>query len=375
MILTDIKLINFRNYDNVKIKLSKGINIIYGDNAQGKTNLLESIYVLALTKSHRTYIDNNLIKINCSKSKIEGTILKNNIRTKLSVEMTNNTKLLNVDLNKESKISNYISNLNIIFFYPEDLEIIKGNPIIRRKYLNTQLSQLQPNYMILINDFNKLIKIKNKFLKNRQALSDVDKQYYVTLNNHIINKAVSIYLLRKKYIDKINSYAEKIFFDLTRIDNFNIKYKPLIDVQYDRNLIIENLKQEMINKQNDEFRLKKSLVGPHLDDLEFYIGSKNLKLYGSQGQQRMAVLAMKLSEIEIFKEYKNSYPILLLDDVFSELDNKKKNHLLKYINNNIQSIITTTDLKNINKKILDNSKIFKISNGNIIKEVEKNERK
>lgn len=375
MILTDIKLINFRNYDNVKIKLSKGINIIYGDNAQGKTNLLESIYVLALTKSHRTYIDNNLIKINCSKSKIEGTILKNNIRTKLSVEMTNNTKLLNVDLNKESKISNYISNLNIIFFYPEDLEIIKGNPIIRRKYLNTQLSQLQPNYMILINDFNKLIKIKNKFLKNRQSLSDVDKQYYVTLNNHIINKAVSIYLLRKKYIDKINSYAEKIFFDLTRINNFNIKYKPLINVQYDRNLIIENLKQEMINKQNDEFRLKKSLVGPHLDDLEFYIGSKNLKLYGSQGQQRMAVLAMKLSEIEIFKEYKNSYPILLLDDVFSELDNKKKNHLLKYINNNIQSIITTTDLKNINKKILDNSKIFKISNGNIIKEVEKNERK
>ena len=375
MILTDIKLINFRNYDNVKIKLSKGINIIYGDNAQGKTNLLESIYVLALTKSHRTYIDNNLIKINCSKSKIEGTILKNNIRTKLSVEMTNNTKLLNVDLNKESKISNYISNLNIIFFYPEDLEIIKGNPIIRRKYLNTQLSQLQPNYMILINDFNKLIKIKNKFLKNRQSLSDVDKQYYVTLNNHIINKAVSIYLLRKKYIDKINSYAEKIFFDLTRINNFNIKYKPLINVQYDRNLIIENLKQEMINKQNDEFRLKKSLVGPHLDDLEFYIGSKNLKLYGSQGQQRMAVLAMKLSEIEIFKEYKNSYPILLLDDVFSELYNKKKNHLLKYINNNIQSIITTTDLKNINKKILDNSKIFKISNGNIIKEVEKNERK
>ena len=132
-------------------------------------------------------------------------------------------------------------------------------------------------------------------------------------------------------------------------------------------------KHQLLKKQEDEFRLKKALVGPHLDDFEFYIGDKNMKSFASQGQQRMAVLSMKLSEVEIFKEYKESYPILLLDDVFSELDNKKKNHLLKYINNNIQSIITTTDLKNINKKILSNAKLFKVENGNIIKEVEKHE--
>lgn len=375
MILTELKINNFRNYNNAKIKLSNGINIIYGDNGQGKTNLLESIYVLALTKSHRTYIDNNLIRMNCLKSKLEGTLLKNEIKTKLCIELIENNKNLYIDLNKETKVQDYISNMNIIFFYPEDLELVKGNPIIRRKYINTQLCQLLSNYMVLLNDYNKLIKIKNKFLKTKQYLSESDKQYYKILNDHIVNKAVSIYLFRNKYIDKINNYSEEIYFNLTGIKGFNIKYKPLINVTNSKNDIIETMKNELSKKENDEFRLKKSLVGPHLDDFDFYIEEKNLKLYGSQGQQRMAVLALKLSEVEIFKEYKNSYPILLLDDVFSELDNKKKNLLLKYINNNIQSIITTTDLKNINKKTLDNSKLFKISNGNIIKEVEKNERK
>lgn len=375
MILTELKINNFRNYNNAKIKLSNGINIIYGDNGQGKTNLLESIYVLALTKSHRTYIDNNLIRMNCLKSKVEGTLLKNEIKTKLCIELIENNKNLYIDLNKETKVQDYISNMNIIFFYPEDLELVKGNPIIRRKYINTQLCQLLSNYMVLLNDYNKLIKIKNKFLKTKQYLSESDKQYYKILNDHIVNKAVSIYLFRNKYIDKINNYSEEIYFNLTGIKGFNIKYKPLINVTNSKNDIIETMKNELSKKENDEFRLKKSLVGPHLDDFDFYIEEKNLKLYGSQGQQRMAVLALKLSEVEIFKEYKNSYPILLLDDVFSELDNKKKNLLLKYINNNIQSIITTTDLKNINKKTLDNSKLFKISNGNIIKEVEKNERK
>ncbi len=373
MILTEIKLVNFRNYSNVKIKLSEGINIIYGENAQGKTNILESIYVLALTKSHRTYIDNSLIKIGSNKSKISGILLKNNIKTKLCVEITQNNKILNIDSNIEPKVSNYISNLNIIFFYPEDLELVKGNPVVRRKYINTQLSQLQSNYMIILNDYNRLIKMKNKFLKTKQLYYEEDKQYYSILNEHIINKAVSIYLLRKKYIDKINEYAHDVFFNLTGISDFYIKYKPIIKINNDKNLIIEELKKQFELKQNEEFRLKKSIVGPHLDEFEFYVKNKNLKSFGSQGQQRMAVLSMKLSEVEIFKEYKNSYPILLLDDVFSELDNKKKNHLLKYIDNNMQTIITTTDLKNINKKMLKNSKRFKISDGNIIKEVEEHE--
>ena len=226
--------------------------------------------------------------------------------------------------------------------------------------------------MIILNDYNKLIKIKNKFLKNKNLLNDSDKQYFKILNEHIVNRAVSIYLLRKKYIDKINSNAEDIYYKLTGIKKFYVKYKPSIDISNDRNEIIRNLKRKLEEKEKDEFRLKKSLIGPHLDDYEFFIDEKNLKSYGSQGQQRIAVLSMKLSEVEIFKYYKNTFPILLLDDVFSELDNKKRNLLLKYINNNIQSIITTTDLRNINKKVLLNSKIFKIMNGTIIKEVEKN---
>ncbi|MCM1370447.1 MAG: DNA replication/repair protein RecF [Clostridium sp.] len=369
MILKNINLINFRNYKSAKVNLNSGINIFYGDNAQGKTNLLESVYVLALTKSHKSYIDNNLVFKGKDKATITGTIIKNNLKTKLEVSLKNKEKILKIDNNIESKINKYVSNLNIIFFYPEDLELIKGNPVLRRKYLNTELSQLQTNYMIILNDYNKLIKIKNLFLKTKKLDNKINYDYFEILNNHIIKKAIPIYILRNKYINKINFYVEKIFFDLTGLHNFEIKYKTGLEIEFNNNNLFNKLKERLENNIENEVRLKKCLVGPHLDDIEFYLDGVNLKFHGSQGQQRIAVLAMKLAEVEIFKQYSSSSPILLLDDVFSELDNKKKNKLIKYIDGEMQSIITTTDLKNINKKLLINSKIFKVINGNIEEEV------
>ena len=370
MIIKKIELKNFRNYEHLLLKFYKGINIIYGSNAQGKTNLLESIYFLGLTKSHRVFIDDNLIMDKKDNLFVEGIINDGGLDKKLSISLLkNNKKILKIDSNNIKNVSKYISNLNIIIFYPDDLEIIKSTPQIRRKYLNLELSQLYSNYYIVINEYNKLLKIRNNLLKKLNKNIRIDKNYLNILNNYLADKALLIYKFRYKFISKINETSADIYKNIMNIDNFKIKYKTNIDEYLD--IFDEKFKEkyiELLNKNIDlDIKLCSTNFGPHKDDFEFYLNDNNLKLYGSQGQQRIAVLTLKLAEIEIFKKYKNNTPILLLDDVFSELDDKKKNNLLKYIVKDIQTIITTTDLNKLNKKLLKKSKIFKIDNGNVEK--------
>lgn len=361
MFIKSIYLNKFRNYDQLKIDFKNGINIIVGENGQGKTNLLESIYVLGLTKSHRSFIDNNLVKEGESKSIIQGIIEKENISTKYEIEIGNN-KVLKIDNDKIKTITDYISNINIIIFYPDDLEIIKGSPNLRRRYVNMEISQLYSSYMTILNDYNKLLKMRNDYLKNNY----IDDNYLNIITNYLIEKATQIIIMRKKFIDRLNEIVPKIYEDISELSNFSIKYKCCIKLEdYNEKNIVEKLKNMSEELRNAEFKYKTTLFGPHKDDIEFYLKNYNLKLYGSQGQQRMAILALKLAEIEIFKKYKNTLPILLLDDVFSELDDKKKNNLLNYINENIQTIITTTDINNINNNIVEKSNIIEIFNGNL----------
>lgn len=371
MILKDITITNFRNYKNISIDFSPKINIIYGNNAQGKTNLLESIYVLGITKSHRSLIDNSLIMNGEKTSKIKGNIEIDNICTKLEINIEQKKKLLKIDNNEIKKVSDYISKMNIIIFYPEDLELIKGAPSIRRRYINLELAQLYNNYLLVLNEYNKLLKIRNEYLKKIQKKILVDMSYFNILTNYLIEKSVIIYRMRKKFVDKINLECGKIYKDITGIENFYIKYKTSIEFEnFDKEYLKEKIEEKVLSIYPIEIRLGTTLFGPHRDDFEFYNGEFNLRNYGSQGQQRVAILSLKLSEISIFKNHKNTEPLLLLDDVFSELDDIKKNNLLKYINKNIQTIITTTDLKNIDKSILDQSKIINIENGFIVNKKE-----
>lgn len=363
MFLKSLVVKNFRNYKDISIELDKNINIIYGHNAQGKTNLLESIYFLALSKSHRSFIDNCLIKKGEDISKIDGVLDNNGINKTFRVVLSSSSKKLFIDNFNIKKVSDYISNINVIIFIPDDLDFIKGSPVIRRRFLNVEIGQLYNKYIVILNDYNKLVKMKNNYLKEN---SYYDSNYLISINELLIKNSVLIYIMRKKFIDKINHYARKIFLDLSGLDGFNIKYKTAIDLSSDENIIYKNL--EIFSKLNydKEIKYKKNLLGPNSDDLEFYIDDMDLKKYGSQGQQRLAVLAIKLSEIEIFKSYLGTSPILLLDDVFSELDNLKKNNLLKYVDSNIQTIITTTDFEDIDESIITKAKLFKIENGNII---------
>lgn len=367
MILEKIELRNFRNYSKATINLSDNINILYGKNAQGKTNILEAIYVLGFTKTHNSILDTNLIKNGEKYCSIKGTLKNKNIKNELEVSYYENIKKIKIDNNQIKKVSDYISKLNVISFYPEDLDIVKGSPIVRRNFLNLELSQLYGSYYKVLSDYNKLLKIRNEYLKKLSSNIDIDNNYFDIITEYLIEKSIFIYKMRYKFIEKLNNNVNKIFKRLTNIENFNIKYVTNYEVM-DDNLFKEKMKELYKKSLQKEIKNGSTLIGPHRDDLEFYINDDNIKSLGSQGQKRMALLSLKLAEIEIFKKYAKTNPILLLDDVFSELDITKRNKLLTYINKNIQTIITTTDLKNLSEKLINNGKIFYIKEGNIVKE-------
>ncbi len=370
MYLSNIKLHNFRNYEKLALDFTPGINIIYGNNAQGKTNLLESIYYLSVTKSHHSFLDNNLIKNGEGSLFVEGIIRDNDLTNKYSIELVNHKKLLKINDDKINKISDYISNINTIFFYPDDLNLIKGNPEVRRRYLNIQLSQLSSIYFKNISDYNKLLKIRNDYLKKYVDRIDFDENYFDIITDHLIDKSIYIYKMRKKYISKINQYSKLISKKIYNNDNYEVVYKTNFDhLDFNEVDIKSKIKEEYRKNLYKDKKYKITLLGPQKDDFEFIYDDKNLKLYGSQGQQRLGVLVFKLSEINIFNDFKQTKPILLLDDVFSELDNNKKNSLLNYINNEIQTIITTTDLSNLDENLINTSNLIKI-NGGKIEEVE-----
>lgn len=372
MILRKVKLINFRNYKKLSLNLDKKINIFIGDNAQGKTNILESIYFLALTKSYRT-VDQNLIRKEAVAAKVNGEIKDKSIYRSMSVEISKDSKVVRINNNEVKKISDYITNLNVILISPEDISIIQGTPAERRNFLNIELSQLSRNYIKKYNEFNKLLKIRNNYLKMLYKSSNPDRRYLDSVTDNLIEREVDIYKERKMFIDKINERITQIFENITGKKNFKVKYETNVEFsEFTDKCISDTLKERYNRNYMKEVENGMTLYGPHRDDLSFTLDNDDIKLYGSQGQQKVATIALKLSEIDIFKEVKDSYPIILLDDIFSELDTKSRNKLIGYINRDIQVVITSNDTKGLNKKFLDIAKISKVVNGNVIEKVGKN---
>lgn len=370
MIIKSLEIHNFRNYQTLNLKLNDKLNIIYGPNGQGKTNLLESIYVLSFTTSHRTFTADNLIKSLEDQAIIKGKIIKD-ISYNLEIDLTKSKKIVKIDNNVVPKLADYISKMNVIIFSSEDLALIKGSPSERRKYFNLELSQLSTNYYQALNDYNKLLKIRNEYLKDLSQNIKVDMNYFNILTDYLITKSIFIYRMRHEFIERINKICKTIYKEIANLNNFSIKYHPAIVLEDFKEETIKNvLSSTFKNNLEKEIKQKSTLYGPHRDDFSFNIETNNLREFGSQGQQKLAVIALKLSEIEILKDYKKTNPIILLDDVFSDLDNLKQNNLLKYIDKNMQVIITTTNLDSIDKKLLSKAKLIHIENGQI-KEVTK----
>lgn len=360
MYIEKLNIKNFRNIEELELNLNKNINIFIGNNAQGKTSILESIYVLGLTKTFRSIEELDLIKKDKEISKINGIIKDGRTTKKLDILFSKNGKKLKINGNEEKKTINYISNLNVIMFNPEDLDIIKKSPLIRRNLINIELCQLFSNYMKVLNEYNKILKIRNEYF--RKNYEKIDKNYLDIITEKLIDRELIIMEYREKYIENINKDISYIYKRIMKQGNLVVKYEKSINLTTKEDLI-KFYQDNYLNEINK----KVTLYGPHKDDLGFFLDGDDLKRYGSQGQQRIAILSFKLAEINLFKEVKNSYPIILLDDIFSELDINKRNNLLSFIKSNVQFIITTTDIKNISDKLLEKANVYKIKQGKILK--------
>lgn len=364
MIIKNIKLKNFRNYENLDFVLNNRLNIIIGNNAQGKTNILESIYFLSLTKSFFAVNDKVVIKKNCLYARIDGVITSNNGCNNLSILVNNYGKYLKIGNKEIKKSSDYLGYLKVILFSPDNIRLLKEGPSIRRRFLNIEISQLSKRYILILNQFNDLLKQRNEYLKNiRNSL--VDKDYMLILNQKFAELAYQIYNFRNDFIVEINKRIKDIYKSIINIDNIEIKYITDIKLN-DKETMINEIIDRLDRNYDKEILYGSTLIGPQRDDFCILLNGNDISSYGSQGQMRIAILSVKLSEIDIIFNKFGEYPVILLDDIFSELDVDKRNKLIKYLNCDKQVIITTTDIENINEELVNNAKLFKIDNGKVI---------
>ena len=358
MYIKKIKLENFRNYDSLEVEFNKNFNLIYGNNAQGKTNILEAIYIAALGRSFQTTKDQELIKIGKEKAKITIEYEKKDRPGKIDIEISDKKTFFINDI-KQKRISEIIGKINLVLFYPDNIDIIKGAPQDRRRFLDIMISQLKPNYLHLLNRYNKTLNQRNIYLKqikfdnNNLNMLDVWDESLAELS-------FQIYKYRNDYIEKIKNIIPEIHNNITNCG----KDEEIIKINYITSAKTkEDFLKGIINNRNIDIKRGFTSVGIHRDDFEVFINDKKINIYGSQGQARTAVLSLKLAELNIINEEIGEEPILLLDDFMSELDENRRTNLSKVIKDN-QVFITCTDKFKIEKKeksyyYIENAKLEK----------------
>ena len=359
MKIKSLKLVNFRNYGRVELNFQDNLNIIYGNNGSGKTNLVEAIYVLSITKSFRNNNDKNLIKKGELSTNIEGVVI-NNTENIYQVILNKEGKKVKIDKNIISKFSDYIANIKIVLLQPDEHTIFKDSPQVRRKLLNIEISQLEKNYILYLNNYNKLLKQRNFYLKELSINNNTNRDYLNILTKKLVEYGLKINEYRFNFIEKINEYISDCYQSIFEFGELKIKY---ISDFNSKN--VDELLEIYQKNYNKEIILGNTSIGVHHDDIVFLLDNHNIAEWGSNGQQKNAIFAFKLAEIKIILAKTGNYPILILDDLFSALDNKKIKNIVKLLNNDIQTFITTTDLEKIDKSLLKNAKLFNVENGNI----------
>lgn len=353
MKITKLELNNFRNYKKKIFDNFSNLNIIIGKNGIGKTSIIEAIYLGSLAKSFKTNNEHLIIKNDSDYFRIKIYYFDYGPKKNLEVFYDKDGKKTKINSKIQRKLSEFISQYRVIMLSPDELKLIKSSPNTRRNYLNIQISQLNKEYLYFLNNYNTLIKNKNDYLKKLMFNSNLDTRYLDILDEKIVEEGLKIYSYRKKYIDMINDYINDIFKKYQENNKIEIKYVSDYEIN-DKQKLLEVLRKN----RKKEINIGMTSFGVHRDDYEFLQNGNNAKEYSSQGLQKLIVLAMKLSEVQIFVKKYEIYPILLLDDLFSELDEKNRNNIFKSLDKEIQIFITTTDLKNINKRIIERAKIF-----------------
>lgn len=359
MFIKKIILFNYRNYKNLNLSFEKNINIFIGDNAQGKTNILEAIYYCAFAKSHRTSKDKELVNWNKEIAHLGLSISKQRLDKNIEINiLKNGKKEIIVNSIKIKKIGELFGIFNVVMFSPEDLKIIKESPGIRRRFLDMEICQFDNKYYYNLVKYNKVLSERNIILKNRNLNIDMLDVY----DRQLASYGKYILEMRIRYIDKINFYGNKIHKDIT-MQKEDIKFEYYSTI---KNLddIENNFYELLVKNRKKDIEKGITSIGPHRDDFLVYINGIEIKSYGSQGQQRTAVLSMKFSSLRIIKDVTSEYPVLLLDDVLSELDFSRKKYILSSIKD-IQTIITCTGISDINEYLDSDYKIYKVKDGEI----------
>lgn len=360
MIIKSLKLKDYRNYDLLNIEFDKATNIFYGNNAQGKTNILEAVYMSGTTKSHRGTKDRDLIKFEREESHIETIVEKRGIPYQVDMHLKKNSpKGIAINRMPIKKAAELFGIMNFVFFSPEDLNIIKNGPSERRRFMDLELSQLDKVYLKDLANYNKIINQRNKLLKDAYFQSDLldtleiwDLQL-VTYGERIIER-------RKQFIEEVNAIIENIHLKLTG-------GKEKIRLSYESGCGSMILKEALHKNRERDIRTKSTSVGPHRDDICFTVDGIDIRKFGSQGQQRTAALSLKMSEIELVKSIIKDTPVLLLDDVLSELDKSRQNYLLDSIHD-IQTLITCTGVDEFVNHRFAINKVFHVQEGHVMSE-------
>ncbi|PTX53070.1 DNA replication and repair protein RecF [Melghirimyces profundicolus] len=368
MHVEQLELKQFRNIRHLRLDCPGELHLFVGPNAQGKTNILESLYVLAIGKSHRTYSHKEMIQWEESAAFLKAKVWRGETAGRLEIRLTPKGKKVIRNGVEQRRLSDYIGSLTAVLFAPEDLSIVKGSPQVRRRFLDMEIGQVSPAYLHSLSQYNKLIHQRNRLLKEWGKKRTADAVMLDVMNEQLIELSTYLWAKRFAFVELLSGRAKEIHDSITRErENLSLQYRPSIPIraEMDKKELREVMEKELGRIREREVIRGNTLVGPHRDDLRLAADGTDLHTYGSQGQQRTAALSLKLAEIELIHQETGHYPILLLDDVLSELDDFRKTQLLEAIRGKVQTFVTTTGLEGIDRETLNRARIYRVRQGSI----------
>ena len=361
MRLNSLQLVNFRNYNNLYLEFNKKVNLLLGKNGQGKTNIVESIYMLSFGKSFRTSRDKEIIKFETENLYVGGSFSKEHTDGLIEIAIGKNKKGIKVNKIHIQKIHELLGNLNVVIFSPEDLRLVKEGPKERRSFIDKEISQIMPKYYNYLTNYNKVLFQRNQLLKT----NNIDEALLDVYDESLARYGSYLYILRRDFIKKIANISKNMHFKLTNsIEELSITYKSQIDINDDDT--IDSVYNKFLDKLNSsrkhDIDVRTTRYGLHKDDLNIYVNGLDVRLYGSQGQHRTAILSLKLSELKVIYDEIGEYPVFLLDDFMSELDEKRRKNFLNNIKDT-QVILTGTEKINLNNLEYN---LYNVKNGSIV---------
>lgn len=373
MIIKELELKDFRNYESLNLQFHDKVNIFLGDNAQGKTNILEAIYVSSIGKSFRTRDDSDMVKFGSDFAKLCVNAEKDGDNLCIEIAFTNKGKGVKVDGVKIKRISELLENVYVVVFSPEDLKIVKEDPEKRRKFIDTEISRISSAYFSNLSDYKKIVKQRNAYLKDERFSGNFfrdskEPDMLDIFDEQLAEYGTEIILKRKKFIEKLNLISKELHKNITGgREDIEIIYEPSIDVRESKDEQKIYFKECIYKARQNDLRSATTGKGPHRDDIAIFVNGIDMRKFGSQGQQRTAALSLKLAELKLIYEETGENAVLLLDDVMSELDASRQNFLVNSLGD-VQLFITTTDLGEDVKSALPKGNTYHVSNGTVREE-------